>query len=79
MDSEHTRALPGPIESVTALEPEVCVHRWQVTGPSGDDATGTCRLCGATRQFTNAKRGWSDRSAGQRTSPSSVPIPVRGS
>ena len=77
MDNEHARAMPATIESVTALEPGVCVHRWQVTGASGDDAAGTCRLCGATRQFTNAKRGWSDRSAGQRTAPSPAHPPGR--
>lgn len=35
---------------------EVCVHRWALATPSGDQTPGVCSRCGATRSFTGANK-----------------------
>jgi hypothetical protein len=32
-----------------------CVHHWQISSPKGSMSVGTCRLCGAEREFQNAE------------------------
>lgn len=32
---------------------ELCVHRWLLEAPIGHVTQGTCRLCGARRDFTD--------------------------
>ena len=31
-----------------------CQHHWLIDPPNGPTATGTCRLCGETREFPNS-------------------------
>jgi len=31
----------------------MCTHHWIIDPPNGPTSTGRCRLCGATKQFTN--------------------------
>lgn len=42
---------------------ETCVHHWIVELPNGPTSAGTCRLCGAVRDFPNSNRrltAWGD-------------------
>ena len=32
----------------------VCVHRWVIESPEGETSHGTCRVCGAEKEFPNA-------------------------
>ena len=48
---------------------QVCIHRWQVATPVGDQCTGVCRLCGVERNFTN------ERSIFGQTGPNQRPVP----
>ena len=31
-----------------------CTHRWVIDSPNGPTSMGTCKLCGADREFQNA-------------------------
>ncbi len=37
-----------------ALVDATCRHHWDIEPPSGDVSQGTCRLCGAKKQFHNS-------------------------
>ena len=41
---------PARIEQIGS----VCVHRWVIESPEGETSHGTCRVCGAEREFPNA-------------------------
>jgi hypothetical protein len=41
---------PEPVRS----EPAACAHRWVIETPNGEFSRGTCRLCGAEKQFPNS-------------------------
>lgn len=51
-----------------------CTHRWQLDVGSGGVTRGTCRLCHATRDFTDARSTWARRSSlpARPTQPSSA-------
>lgn len=40
-----------------------CVHRWVLEVATGAGTPAKCRLCGAERRFTDAKRDWRRRSS----------------
>jgi len=44
----NTTALPE-----TGLSP-VCRHHWVIDTPNGAVSAGSCKRCGATREFKNA-------------------------
>jgi hypothetical protein len=33
-----------------------CMHHWQLSPPSGELTNGTCKKCGAEKQFTGESR-----------------------
>ena len=33
---------------------KACVHHWRIESPNGRTSAGTCRRCGATRDFANS-------------------------
>lgn len=37
----------------TAATTEQHFHRWRIDEPNGQVSTGTCKTCGATKQFKN--------------------------
>lgn len=44
------------------------VHHWVLPAPGGTTSVGTCRNCGAEKQFSNvAGSGWVLRSGQRRT------------
>ena len=34
-------------------EDDPCAHHWLIESPDGETSRGTCRLCGASREFLN--------------------------
>ena len=34
-------------------EDDPCAHHWLIESPDGETSRGTCRLCGASREFFN--------------------------
>lgn len=30
-----------------------CIHHWMIKAPVGEISVGTCKLCGASREFSN--------------------------
>jgi hypothetical protein len=30
-----------------------CAHHWRIETPAGETSRGTCKICGATRDFAN--------------------------
>ena len=51
-----------------------CSHRWMLADTTkGQSTQGTCRLCGAVRTFTNARRTWSRDRLFQPRSPKPPP------
>ncbi len=67
--------LEHPDASNTALpeqaEPQapVCQHHWRIASPNGATSIGTCKRCGAVREFMNSSSDsiWeSDSSDGNR-------------
>lgn len=53
----HLDNGPTPEPAIDAA----CIHRWLIGGAVDELAEGTCRRCGLTRQFTNARRAWGSR------------------
>ncbi len=43
--------MEAPLEDELPESPAVCVHRWAIAAPSGEVSKGSCRLCGAERDF----------------------------
>ena len=41
-------------ESVVASD---CVHHWVIDEPNGPTSNGTCKVCGAAREFKNSIQG----------------------
>lgn len=31
-----------------------CAHHWLIESPNGETSRGTCKLCGATKEFPNS-------------------------
>jgi hypothetical protein len=51
-----TAAAPAVIDApaqIAQIGP-VCVHRWVIESPEGETSHGTCRVCGAEKEFPNA-------------------------
>ncbi len=44
---------PAVMEAPAQIGP-VCVHRWVIASPEGETSHGTCRVCGAEKEFPNA-------------------------
>jgi hypothetical protein len=38
----------------TKTRAQDCVHHWRIESPNGRESQGTCRRCGATRNFSNS-------------------------
>ena len=36
---------------------DACKHHWRLETPNGPTSTGTCKLCGASREFQNSEDG----------------------
>ena len=43
----------APVENRTPEAP-VCIHRWVIETPNGAMSRGTCRNCGAEKEFPNS-------------------------
>ena len=43
----------APTTEITAETP-VCAHRWVIETPNGATSHGTCRVCGAEKEFPNS-------------------------
>ena len=41
------------VQEPREVEP-VCVHRWRIESPNGEFSRGTCKNCGAEKQFPNS-------------------------
>ncbi len=57
-----------PEQAGEELEP-VCQHHWRIASPNGATSVGTCKRCGAVREFQNSSTDsiWeSDSSDGNR-------------
>lgn len=52
-----------PAAAVTTAQ---CIHRWLCAASAGETVTGRCRLCSASRVFTNEARHGSGGSFGHR-------------
>ena len=64
------------VESTSTLEVR-CAHHWIIEAAGGPTSKGTCRLCGAEKQFFNYVEGgtWDDdRSALRDASKKRAPI-----
>jgi len=57
----------------------VCVHRWRVTTPVGEQCTGTCCLCGAKRCFTNERHPFGQPGKNRKPVPQARPAFARRS
>jgi hypothetical protein len=42
-----------PEESAEEAEP-ACRHHWRIASPNGSTSMGTCKICGAIREFSNS-------------------------
>jgi len=40
-------------QDAQSTEP-VCRHHWRIASPNGAISSGTCKLCGASREFSNS-------------------------
>ncbi|HLZ69835.1 MAG TPA: hypothetical protein VKV26_07990 [Dehalococcoidia bacterium] len=59
---------PLPEQDGEDLQP-VCQHHWRIASPNGATSVGTCKRCGAVREFQNSSTDsiWeSDSSDGNR-------------
>ncbi|MFC1873087.1 hypothetical protein ACFLYV_05215 [Chloroflexota bacterium] len=45
----------------------VCLHHWNIEEPDGPVSVGVCKLCGATRHFSNTMPEFMPRPAGHQS------------
>ena len=44
-------------QEITTKEVAACNHQWMIDTPAGPSSKGTCRQCGAQREFMNYIEG----------------------
>ena len=56
LPADYTK--PGRLNGL--MDPETCVHRWQLESPAGPTSRGVCDFCGKERNFQNStsRTGW---------------------
>ena len=71
-------------QKVPAVEAVACQHQWMIDTPAGPSSKGTCRQCGAEREFMNYIEGstWGydvslDHLAGGTRFPTDVERPAK--
>lgn len=58
-------SIPSPSE---AQEPDSCRHHWVIQPADGPESQGSCRVCGAVKEFKNyvESAAWGDNRAAAR-------------
>lgn len=54
---------------------EVCVHRWSLSAPVGEETQGVCSRCGASRSFSGANKSRPASAWRKRPGPTDTPAP----
>jgi len=52
---------------------KTCVHHWVINSPNGPSSSGSCRHCGAAREFLNAIT-WENSAGYRKKSPKPIDI-----
>ena len=75
--AQHTTIAPSPeIENNAAATIAVCRHHWVIQPADGPVSSGSCQICGETREFKNyvESASWGDSRTANKNSSASVGV-----
>ncbi len=75
--AQHTTIAPAPeVENNAAATTAVCRHHWVIQAADGPVSSGSCQICGETREFKNyvESASWGDSRIANRNASASTTV-----